>query len=74
MYKEYLKAQHSNKFQLTTKFIYYIFKQGKLKKKTLIDLGCGSVPLMTCLAVKYKSSSIIGIDIEFNLLKKTNNL
>ena len=73
MYKKYSKVQHSNTYQSTIEFINYISKHINLKKKTLIDLACGGGAPTVYLAEQYKSSSIIGIDIDSNLLKIANN-
>ena len=73
MYKKYSKIQHSKTYESTIKFIKYISKHINLKKKTLVDLACGGGAPTIYLAEKYKSSSIIGIDIDTNLLRIAND-
>lgn len=73
MYKKYSKIQHSKTYESTIEFIRYISKHINLKKKTLVDLACGGGASTIYLAEKYKSSSIIGIDIDTNLLRIAND-
>ena len=69
MYKLYSKTQHSKTYRSTIDLVKFISKYVNLEKKTIIDLACGGGASTIYLAEKYKSSSIIGIDIDTNLLR-----
>jgi len=72
MYKKYSKVQHTNTYESTIEFVKFISKHINLKKKNIIDLACGGGANTIYLAEKFKSSFIIGIDINKNLLKLAN--
>ena len=62
MYKKYSKVQHTNTYESTIEFVKYFFVSYKFKKN-IIDLACGGGANTIYLAEKFKSSFIIGIDI-----------
>ena len=74
MYKLYSKTQHSKTYRSTIDLVKFISKYVNLEKKTIIDLACGGGANTIYLAERYKSSSIIGMEINKNLLKIANSL
>jgi len=72
MYEKYSKVQHKNTYESTIEFVKFISKHINLNKKNIIDLACGGGANTIYLAEKFKSSFIIGIDINKNLLKLAN--
>ena len=73
MYKLYSKTQHSKTYKSTIDLVKFVSKYVDLEKKTIIDLACGGGANTIYLAERYKSSSIIGIDINKSLLKIANS-
>jgi len=73
MYKKYSKVQHIKTYESTIEFVKFISKHISLKKKNIIDLACGGGANTIYLAENFKSSFIVGIDINKNLLKLANH-